>query len=191
MGGYGSGGRNRTHGTVEEYRRIDSFELGHYLDGDETPHELFDPVFYGNNRFVLHWVWGVDGSCSRLYFGCPRCHRRVRYLYARGAGYVCRHCLSANYESQQLRPWTIKDIQRRMRKIVEDQLGYTWWKNDNPNCQIQDLELVPKPRYMRWRKYSTLMQEFRDLQDEYWRAFVRGYPWAIPSDMLIALSGHL
>lgn len=191
MGGYGSGGRNKTHGTVENYSRIDSFDLIPHINEAEDPHDVFDPVLFGNNRFRLHWVEGVDGTYSRVYFGCPQCRRRVRYLYACGAGYACRHCLGANYESQQVTGGTIKDVRRRMRKIVEDQLGYTWWQLDSPNCQINDLENVPKPRYMRWAKYSALMMEFRELQDEYWRAFIRECSWAIPPDMLADLRKYL
>lgn len=191
MGGWGSGGLNKTHGTVEHYRRIDSFELLQYINEAEEVHEICDPVFYGSNRFRLHWVEGVDGSRSRLYFGCPQCRRRVRYLYDRGGSYVCRRCLGANYESQQVTRGNIEDIRRQMRKIVEDQLGYTWWKHDYPNYQINELENIPKPRYMRWAKYSALMMEFRELQNEYWRAFIRQCPFAIPPDMLAALSGYL
>ena len=194
MGGWGSGGRNKTHGTVEQYSRIDSFELLRHINEADAEGDMlyvYDPVFYGSNRFRLHWVEGVDGTRSRLYFGCPQCRRRVRYLYARGAGYVCRCCLGANYQSQQLRPWTIEDVRRRMRKIGEDQLGYTRWKHDNPKCQINELEIIPKPRYMRWAKYSALMMEFRELQNEYWRAFLREYPFAVSPEMLAALSGYL
>ena len=194
MGGWGSGGHNKTHDTVERYDRIDSFELGRYIkeaDAEDDLLYIFDPVFYGNNRFKLHWVEGVDGTQSRLYFGCPQCRRRVRYLYARGAGYVCRHCLGANYKGQQLRPWTVKDVQRRMEKLVEEKLGYYWWRHDYPSYQIQELDIIPKPRYMRWAKYSALMMELRELQDEYWRAFIRQCPFAVSPDMLAALSGCL
>lgn len=191
MGGWGSGGRNKTHGTVERYRRIDSFDLLRHINEAENVHDIFDPVFYGNNRFRLHWVEGVDGTNSRLYFGCPQCRRRVRYLYVRGGGYVCRHCLKANYESQQIRPGTIEDVRRQMRKIVEDQLGYTWWKRDYPDHGINELENIPKPRFMRWEKYSALMTEYQELQDEYWRAFIRQYPAAISPEMLAALGNYL
>lgn len=173
MGGMGSGGRNRTHGTVEDYERIDSFELGRYLDAAEEPHEIYDPVFYGAYRFALHWVDGVDGSPSRLYFGCPRCRRRVRYLYRRGSSYACRKCLGANYASQQATKGSIDEVRRRMRELVEKDLGYTWWKRDHPDTGIEELDIIPKPRYMRWAKYSALMIRYRDLQDEYWRAFFR------------------
>ena len=194
MGGWGSGGRNKTHSTIERYRRIDSFDLGRYLkeaDDEDDLLYMYDPIFYGNNRFRLHWVDGIDGTSSRLYFGCPRCRRRVRYLYSRGDGYMCRHCVGANYESQQLRPGTISHVRMQMRKLVEDQLGYTWWKHDNPGRQIEELDIIPKPRYMRWAKYSALMMKYQEQQDEYWRAFIRQYPLAIPPEMMAALSKYL
>ena len=188
MGGWGSGRHNRTHGTVEQYQRIDSFELGRYFAGAEEPHEIIDPVFYGNNRFKLHWVWGVDGSRSRLYFGCPQCHRRARYLYVRWDGYVCRKCLNANYGIQQKTKGSVEAVRLQMKKLVEDQLGYTWWKHDNPGSQIEELDIIPKPRYMRWAKYSALMMKYQELQGEWWRAFVHECPpWAIPRDIMEAL----
>lgn len=173
MGGWGSGGRNRTHGTVEDYDRIDSFELGRYLDDADEPHEIYDPVFYGSHRFDLHWVDGVDGSPSRMYFGCPRCKRRVRYLYRRGDSYVCRRCLGANYASQQATKGSVEEVRRRMCVLVEKDLGYSWWRYDHPDTRIEELDIIPKPRYMRWEKYSALMMRYRELQDEYWRAFFR------------------
>ena len=187
MGGWGSGGRNKTHGTIERYRRIDSFQLLRCIDADDEPHDLIDPVFYGNHRFRLHWVDGIDGTPSRLYFGCPRCRRRVRYLYALGDGYVCRKCLNANYGIQQKTKGSVEAVRLQMKKLVEDQLGYTWWKYDNPGRQIEELDLIPKPRYMRWAKYSALMMKYQELQGEWWRAFVRENPWAIPPDMMEAL----
>lgn len=60
-----------------------------------------------------------------------------------------------------------------MRKVVEQDLGYTWWRIDNPNCGISELGIIPKPRYMRWAKYSRLMQKYRDLQDDYTRQFLK------------------
>lgn len=173
MGGWGSGGHNRTHGTVEDHERLDSFELRPWLNDAEEPHEICDPVFYGSHRFALHWVDGVDGSPSRLYFGCPRCKRRVRYLYRRGGSYVCRRCLGANYASQQATKGSIEEVRRRMRDLVENDLGYTWWKRDHPNAGIEDLTNIPKPRYMRWAKYHALMMRYQGLQNEYRRAFFR------------------
>lgn len=60
----------------------------------------------------------------------------------------------------------------------------------NPNCRINELGIIPKPPYMRWAKYSALMMKYRELQDEYWRAFIRQCPGAIPPNMLAALSGY-
>ena len=35
MGGYGSGGHNKTHRQLENFRRIDSFSFCDYLKGDK------------------------------------------------------------------------------------------------------------------------------------------------------------
>ena len=32
---------------------------------------------------------------------CPQCKRRVRYLYFKGRGFMCRECAGLNYRSQQ------------------------------------------------------------------------------------------
>jgi len=38
---------------------------------------------------------------ERLWMLCPRCNRRVGILYGAGASFLCRHCHSLPYTSQQ------------------------------------------------------------------------------------------
>lgn len=188
MGGYGSGGRNKTHRQLENFRRIDSFAFYDYLKGDKYlsckesvryPLIREDIVYYvgegmaeiregdSYTDLILSSVPGIGGTSTRLYFHCPYCGRRARYLYRRQERYMCRSCAKLNYASQQKNG--MDEMRLKMERIVEKRLGYTWWRKDYPDMCIQDLWHIPKPRYMRWEKYERLLQEYRRLQKEYER----------------------
>lgn len=196
MGGYGSGGHNKTHRQLENFRRIDSFNFYDYLMADKylycketVKYPLFrgDIIYhvqsrtalikafnvqsseYGYADLPLSRVPGIDGKSVRMYFCCPYCGRRVRYLYDYYKHYACRNCAKLNYASQQKSG--MDEMRLKMERIVEKELGYTWWWRDYPNTPIQDLWHIPKPRYMRYEKYERLLQEFRQLQKDYERAF--------------------
>ena len=182
---YGSGGHNRTHGTVEDYQRIDSFAFHAHLRGDKYLHYK-DHVYYPNevtpdivyhvqerkmeiltgykySRLFLSKVPGINGKGVRVFFECPHCWNRVRYLYKNKDNYMCRHCLNANYKSQQMNG--MKKLRLQMESILE-KLQYSNWRYLHPDINIEDLLVVPKPRYMRNEEYSDLMTEFRRLQYE-------------------------
>lgn len=185
MGGYGSGGHNKTHKRLESFRRIDSFAFYDYLMGDKylfcketVKYPLFrgDIIYYVGERMaeiregdsytdlLLSSVPGIDGISERLYFHCPHCGRRVRYLYDYYKHYACRKCAKLNYSCQQKSG--MDEIRLKMERIAE-RLDYQWWRNDF-DC-IADVYYIPKPHYMRWAKYEKLMQEFRALKKEYER----------------------
>ena len=190
MGGYGLGGYNKTHRQLENFRRIDSFSFYDYLKGDkylfckETvkyPLISGDILYYvgegmaeiregdSYTNLILSRVPGVDGKSTRLYFHCPYCGKRVRYLYRRQERYLCRSCAKLNYASQQKSG--MDEMRLKMERIVEKKLGYTWWWKDYPDTPIQDLWHIPKPPYMRWEKYERIMKEFQQLQKDYEREF--------------------
>lgn len=204
MGGYNSGGHNRTHRQLEDFHRIDSFSFYDYLVGDKylwckttVKYPLIggDIIYYvqsktasiktffskvGEYRYMdlpLSRVPGIDGKSVRMYFHCPYCGRRVRYLYNYYKHCVCRKCAKLNYASQQKSG--MGEMRLKMERIVEKKLGYTWWRKDYPDMCIQDLWHIPKPRYMRWEKYERLMKEFRQLQDDQDRAFLKGASWIL------------
>lgn len=94
MGGYGSGGHNRKKKLVESYPRIDSFNCENTILLGYLVTELIQA-----------------GIRTSRYFLCPKCGKRVRYLYLTSgadSGYkntarvVCRQCLNVNYSSQSL-----------------------------------------------------------------------------------------
>ena len=204
MGGYNSGGHNRTHRQLEDFHRIDSFSFYDYLAGDKylwckttVKYPLIggDIIYYvqsktasiktffskvGEYRYMdlpLSRVPGIDGKSVRMYFHCPYCGRRVRYLYNYYKHCVCRKCAKLNYASQQKSG--MGEMRLKMERIVEKKLGYTWWRKDYPDMCIQDLWHIPKPRYMRWENYERLMKEFRQLQDDQERAFLKGASWIL------------
>ena len=191
MGGYGSGGHNKTHKRLESFRRIDSFAFYDYLMADkyldckttvQYPLTRGDIIYHvqsrtalikvlsiqdGEYRYVdlpLSRVPGIDGKSVRMYFHCPYCGRRVRYLYDYYKHYVCRKCAELNYSCQQKSG--MDEIRLKMERIAE-RLDYQWWRN-NYDC-IADVYYIPKPHYMRWAKYEKLMQEFKALQKQYER----------------------
>ena len=82
---------------------------------------------------------------------------------------MCRNCAELNYASQQKSGMDKKRL--KMERIIERELGYTWWRRDDPDTPIQDLWHIPKPPYMRWKKYERIMKEFRQLQKDYEREF--------------------
>lgn len=196
MGGYGSGGHNKAHRQLENFHRVDSFAFYDYLMADkylgckttvQYPLIRGDIIYHvqsktaviktlfskaGEYRYMdlqLSRVHGIDGKSVRMYFHCPYCGRRVRYLYDYHKHYACRKCAKLNYASQQKSG--MDEMRLKMERIVEKELGYTWWFRDYPDMPIQDLWHIPKPRYMRWGKYERLMQEFRQLQKDYEHAF--------------------
>ena len=189
MGGYGSGGLNKTHGRVENFRfqRLDSFAFYEYLNGDKYLQYKTDVKYpIAGSGIIYHVktktasidydgyqmplglarVSNIDGATVRMYFLCPGCARRARYLYKKDGGYQCRKCAKLNYGCQQKSGR--EEIFHKMQYIVEKKLEYTWWQTDNPNTMISDLGYIPKPPYMRWEKYNRLIEEYRQLVEEYW-----------------------
>ena len=211
MGGYGSGGRNRTHKTVEDFRRLDSFAFYLYLMGDKYlcyktgvkyPCSTGDIIYHAQTKTAeirtgnyysnlpLSRVPGIDGKSIRMYFHCPYCGRRVRYLYDFHKRYVCRHCLKANYRIQQTNG--MDKLRKQMENVLVKKLQYYWWR-ERPDLQIFELYSIPKPPYMRWEKYSRYLQEYRRLQQEYerefWGGMLRiGY---IPDDIKSKVARHI
>lgn len=78
---------------------------------------------------------------SRVWFACPRCHRRVAILYLWGYP-ACRTCCRMAYPSQS--DDAIDRSWRRTRKI-EARLGGEW-------------PVVRKPKWMRHATYERLWE---------------------------------
>lgn len=186
MGNYRSGGHNKQHGTIEKYRRLDSFRFYDYLMGDKYlycktsvkyPFNTGDIIYHAQSKTAeirteggycdlkLSRVFWIDGKSIRMYFYCPYCGKRVRYLYNKKDRYMCRNCAKLNYRIQQVNG--LDKMRLQMERLVEKELNYTFWRSENPNAMIETLFYIPKPRYMRQEKYDTLLKKFRQLQEEY------------------------
>lgn len=187
MGGIGSGGLNKTHKQEEKYRfcKIDSFAFSNYVKGDKYlyykseikypaageaiiyhVHTKTASIEYDGYRYPLELsrVANIDGRSIRVYFICPSCGKRVRYLYKKDNGIRCRTCSELNYASQQKSG--MEEVLHKMQDVVENKLQYSHWKLENP-YSLHEL-YIPKPRYMRWRKYNELIREYKQLQEEYY-----------------------
>ena len=204
MGGLGSGGKNKTHTTVEDFRRLDSIALYNYLDTDEyiqykdtvsypsaiSPEVVFHVhertmeiktgAYYSPLRFSK--LPGVNGNGVRVFFECPHCGRRSRYLYKNKGDYMCRKCLGGNYRIQQRRGK--RKLLLQMAAIIEKDLGYTHWRAENPGIGIQDLDDIPRPPYMRHERYLELLEEYGRLQDQYAALLLQSAFGQIPIEVI-------
>lgn len=195
--GFGSGGHNKKHGTVEDYYfhhgRIDSFGLYNHLMFDKYLfyHESVrypgshGPIIYypqtktaaieidgWQEELALSRVANIDGITKRMYFHCPECGKRVRYLYKKNGWYFCRKCCGLNYKSQQCSG--MERLYIKMKYVVEKKLRYDDWWRINPGYEVYELQYIPKPKGMRWEKYHQYMKEYNQLAEDYAEAFTQG-----------------
>lgn len=99
---------------------------------------------------------------QRMYFYCPRCGKRIRFLCATQRGFVCRWCGNLNYHVQQSsREDILMDRIEKILRILEVDMTFL---NKWERACFSDIE---KPRYMRWEKYGRLMLRLLDAQREY------------------------
>lgn len=95
---YGNVGDTKAHGQIEATPRVDSFKLRDN-GGDRCQ------IVAGRHSGKSVWVRlsrkpnGFGGW--QLFFLCPACGQRVRYLYYTGGGFLCRKCARLNYRCQQ------------------------------------------------------------------------------------------
>ena len=97
----------------------------------------------------------------RWWFRCPLSGRRVRKLYlVWGCDYFAsRAALGLAYASTREQPH--ERLLRRRQKIQE-RLGGTG-SEDELNC-------LPKPKWMRWKTFNRLMQEANEANERMWEA---------------------
>lgn len=103
------------------------------------------PCHYGNRRY---------------WFICPECERRCASVYFSGDVWACRKCLNLVYSSQQV---TKNDFMayyeqaNQVARIIDSDYSMT----GNDFIKSSALMLFPdKPKYMKWAKYSRLVNEF-------------------------------
>lgn len=101
-------------------------------------------------RAVEEHVWFDRTPCNyggeRLWFLCPHCGKRVAVLYGAGARFLCRHCCTLPYGSQNE---TYMDRMMRKARKVRSRLGAS---------ESLMEPIWEKPRGMHWRTFERLVR---------------------------------
>ena len=176
-----AGGWNRSHGQVEQTPRLDSFELpmgkpweimycGCPDRGDkpvevdaEADTAFIYPLKHGKGfRLKLsHKRNGYGGE--QVFFLCPECGARVRFLYLQGGRFICRKCAGLNYHTQQQTEDSMTDFYKGM-EYAEKFLTVPPWPVDG----FSFLDFIPdRPRYMRRTTYHKHLKKFLQYRERY------------------------
>ena len=101
-------------------------------------------------RDVEEQVWFDRTPCNyggeRLWFLCPHCGKRVEVLYGAGARFLCRHCYTLPYGSQNE---TYMDRMMRKARKIRTRLG----ASESLMEPIRE-----KPRGMHWKTFERLVR---------------------------------
>lgn len=187
-----AGGRNKTHGQVEEVPRIDAFEAGTvggwghlFAYADKRPLRMLEccrDITYAPDRDIetveiwhpkAGWSQTLELSRKRNGFGgsqafclCPACGERRRYLYLTGATFLCRGCSGLNYKSQQETRSDCMYYYHKGMDLVEKHL-------EPPPFHIDGFGFnrwIPeRPRYMHRTTYARYLRRFAKYQDQHQR----------------------
>lgn len=170
------GGHNKEKGMIERFPKVDSYKLrkcfsaceyagqeGAMFKADWIPKEheqyirfIYDPANYGGYR---------------VYFLCPVCRLKVRYLYYTEQGFMCRRHLNANYARQQMGTWDrlVYDMYEAVRPLGEHYTKMSPYDLAEPFT----LFMLTRPKYMRKEKYLKHRNRFlraRGAYLDYWNA---------------------
>lgn len=146
---------NRTHGTVEQFARLDSFNLGESLS------------YYLSGQYVEISRVPNNYGGARAFFLCPHCGQRVRFLYSRWGRFRCRACNRLNYKSQQATRDEFMPY-RQGTKLLRER-----FKLDRVPVPIEFFDFIPpRPKGMHWRTYWRLYKELDYLQGKYMSRFI-------------------
>lgn len=186
-----NGGWNKSHGTVEEVLRIDSYEAAtvegcgalfgyagnHFrLALDCTRYTVYGPETEQETVEAWHPKegWSETLTLSRkknglggiqAFFLCPACGQRVRYLYQVGATFLCRKCSGLNYRSQQETRSASMYYYHKSIDLVEKHLDI--WPYMRPDG-FSFCDWIPdRPRYMRKTTYRKYMLRFLRYQKKH------------------------
>lgn len=183
-----SGGRSKRRRTVENTPRIDSFEAGEsggwgtlFVCADGRIPLALDCCHHTGRAPGGAWetleVWrraagwrqtlelarkrnGFGGS--QVFFLCPACGRRARYLYLAGDVFLCRRCAGVTYKSQQeTRSGCMYYYDKGVdfvRKHLEpppffiDGFGFNRWMPNRPRYMHQITYQHYLARFLRYRE---------------------------------------
>jgi hypothetical protein len=127
--------------------------------------EDWQPV---SQRIPIRWTPCRFGG-KRPWFICDvsskdaYCGRRVAKLYSGGRLFACRHCYHLGYDVQRGGPLdrSHHHLARLHRKLGVDYAG-------------PDMSTPPKPRWMRWKTYSLIIQQIEAGQEQLDVVFMTG-----------------
>lgn len=107
---------------------------------------------------------------SRVFWLCPVCGRRARFLYFKGQCFVCRECANLNYRSQQRTRDSLNHYRDGMRLAAEK---LRW----QPLIDVAPMDfpyMTPDhPRYMHQSTYRRYLVRYRRYQEKYQRDSLR------------------
>ena len=176
-----AGGWHLSHGQIEQTPRIDSFELpmgkpwsvmycGCEALGDiplevdaEADTAFIYPMQHGKSFHLKlsHKRNGYGGE--QVFFLCPECGTRVRFLYLQGGHFICRKCAGLNYHTQQQTEDSMTDFYRGM-EYAEKFLTLPPWPVDG----FSFVDFIPdRPRYMRRTTYHKHLKKFLQYRERY------------------------
>lgn len=120
------GGQNRSHASTEGVSRIDSFYWINRKYAQDYAAETGDPdaALPIDQHASVRVTWTSNtydkpGQPSRMYWICPQCSRRARFLYYAGRGLICRRCARLNYPCQQQTRNTAAEVQNMRAALIE------------------------------------------------------------------------
>lgn len=115
-----------------------------------------------NERVQVVWTRPNYGG-YRFWWICPVCERRKGVLYRpnRGKYFACRTCYGLTYDSTR-------------RDRVDDLAARIWKIRGRLKAKGGLTDPLPwlKPNYMHWKTYTALVQEYRELEVQFWQATV-------------------
>ena len=180
----GLGGQNRTHGSIIDCNRLDSFKIAmspgqcaiKWIFGGSVTLDVREncvSLVYDiadqsiSERVELSMVPNHYGG-ARSFFLCPGCGRRVRFLYRpwERMWFRCRFCWRLNYPSQQETPGEVGPYRKAAGLLLE--------RFKLPLAQVPKPErlfgfIPPRPKGMHWHTYLKLCRELELLQGDYER----------------------
>lgn len=178
-------GRTQTRPYTSEYQRIPAklfcnlldAPVGNYsINSDQLSDEHKAFKLIETERWSRIAVFTIKGkehpiplqldnrsASNKLYLVCPYCRHQRQHLYAVKNAYSCRKCLGLHYASQSERP--MERLARRIRKQRATLWGYDW--PDRYNL-LESCEWWPKPKWMRYDKFSVKRMAIIKLERKYW-----------------------
>ena len=169
--------------TLEQHRRIDANAFkkkgllepgwhGRWVWTSSDGKQNFINVTSGRDDVQLSYRYRIGGGAwksvsesipilyrechlggTQAYFGCPKCARRVRFLYGAGARFLCRHCHDLVHASSRE-----GQLDRELRKVrkIRRRLGA------DPALESH----LPRPKHMRLATYERLRNEVLSRENE-------------------------